>query len=351
MDRAPIPTGIRTWLDPAWRASVEAWQAAELERLGRRISGPIEQPHVRPWATTMRIPTDRGIAWFKATGPGPAYEGLLLAVLGGLGGHQVVLPLAIHPSRPWLLFDDAGPTLRATRPDGHGDRDLAAWQRILTDYAGLQRSVEGEAAVAAMLVAGVPDERPERLAGELSRLVADDRIWSRVAVPERAASYAARARVRRAAGDVERLTATLAGTGVAASVQHNDFHGGNIVVRPDGERFFDWGDAVVAHPFGTLPGTLDSIARRTGRIAADPALGRLRDAYLEAWTDVAPRDDLTAALVAARALAPVGKALAWERALLDLEPSEMEGHAGAIAACLVAFAGVLDVAAGGKATR
>ena len=37
--------------------------------------------------------------------------------------------------RGWILFDDAGPTLRATRPDGHGDHDLAAWERILPEYA------------------------------------------------------------------------------------------------------------------------------------------------------------------------------------------------------------------------
>ena len=93
---------------------------------------------------------------------------------------RVVLPFAVHPTRPWLLFDDAGPTLRAASPDGLGDHDLRAWQRILPEYAGLQRSVESAAAVAEMERAGVPDGRPGTLARELDRLLDDDRIWGLV---------------------------------------------------------------------------------------------------------------------------------------------------------------------------
>ena len=342
-DRETIPTGIRTWLDPAWRASVEAWLAGELARLGRRIAGTIEQPHIRPWATTMRIPTEGSPVWFKATGPGPAYEGPLLEVLRAAGVERAVLPLAVHPSRPWLLFDDAGPTLRASRRDGRGDHDLAAWERILTGYAALQRSVEGDAVVATMRAAGTPDERPERLTEALDRLVADDRIWSRVAAPERADALSARARlVSRGAPVVTDLAGQAARAGVPASIQHNDFHGGNIVVGPDGERFFDWGDAVIGHPFATLAGTFASIARRTGRDPGDPSFERLRDAYIEAWTDVAQRTDLGAAIQATHALAPIGKALAWERALIDLGPDGMDGHAGRTAEALANFAERVD---------
>ena len=138
----PAPTGKRTWLDPAWQAEALGWAERTLAGLGRRIDGPVEQPHVRPWSTAFRIPTDRGPAWLKATGPGPAYEGPLLDVFAARGVRRVPLPLAVHPDRPWLLLDDAGPTLRQTRPDGTGDHDLAAWERILAEYAELQRSLD-----------------------------------------------------------------------------------------------------------------------------------------------------------------------------------------------------------------
>jgi hypothetical protein len=293
----------------------------------------------------MRIPTAGGPVWFKASGPGTAYEGPLLEAFRRLGVARVVVPFAVHPTRPWLLFDDAGPTLRAARPDGLGDHDLDAWERILPEYAALQRSVESAAAVAEMERAGVPDGRPGTLARELGRLLDDDRIWEMVTPDEQDVATAARMRLRAAGPRLGDGVARLDAAGIAHTIQHDDLHGGNIVVGPAGDRFFDWGDAVIAHPFATLNVTFNSIAHRTGRDLGDPAFERLRDAYLEAWTDVAPRDTLFDAVGLARDLGCIGRALAWERALLDLAPDEMDGHGDAIAGWLVELGERLDGAA------
>ena len=249
------------------------------------------------------------------------------------------------------MFDDAGPTLRAASPDGLGDHDLGAWRRILPEYATLQRSVESTVAVAAMEGAGAPDGRPATLARELDRLLDDDRVWGLVAADDRAAATAARARLRAAGPHIRDGVARLDSAGVAYTIQHDDLHGGNIVVGPAGDRFFDWGDAVIAHPFATLNVTFNSIAHRTGRDLGDPAFEQLRDAYLEAWTDVAPRDVLVDAVGLARDLGCIGRALAWERALLDLAPDEMDGHGDAIAGWLVEFAVRLDGPAWRPVTR
>jgi hypothetical protein len=290
----------------------------------------------------MRIPTAKGPVWFKASGPGTAHEGSLLEAFRRLEVAQVVLPFAVHATRPWLLFDDAGPTLRATSPDGLGDHDVRTWRRILPEYATLQRSVESTVAVAAMEDAGVPDGRPGSLARELDRLLDDDRIWGLVAPEDRAAATAARARLRVAGRHIRDGVARLDSAGVAHTIQHDDLHGGNIVTGPVGDRFFDWGDAVIAHPFATLNVTFNSIAHRTARDLSDPAFGQLRDAYLEAWTDVAPRDVLIDAAGLARDLGCIGRALAWERALKDLAADEMDGHGDAIAGWLVELGERLD---------
>ena len=290
----------------------------------------------------MRIPTARGPVWFKASGPGTAHEGPLLEAFRRLPVARVVLPFAVHATRPWLLFDDAGPTLRAASPDGLGDHDLGAWGRILAEYALLQRSVESAVAVAAMEGAGVPDGRPATLERELARLLDDDWVWGLVAPEDRAAATQARARLRAADRDISDGVARLDAAGVAHTIQHDDLHGGNIVAGPAGDRFFDWGDAVIAHPFATLNVTFNSIAHRTGRVLGDPAFDELRDAYLEAWTDVAPRDALLDAVGLARDLGCIGRALAWERALADLAPGEMDGHGDAIAGWLVELGERLD---------
>ena len=314
----------------------------ELAAAGRRVNGPIEQPHVTPWSTAMRIPTAGGLVWFKASGPGTAHEGPLLETFRRLDVARVVLPFAVHATRPWLLFDDAGPTLRAASPDGLGDHDLAAWRRILPEYATLQRSVESVVAVAAMERAGVPDGRPATLARELDRLLGDDRVWGLVPAEDRAAATRARATLRESERRIREGVARLDSAGVTYTIQHDDLHGGNVVVGAAGDRFFDWGDAVIAHPFATLNVTFNSIAHRTARDLGDPAFDELRDAYLEAWTDVARRDVLLNAAGLARDLGCIGRALAWERALLDLAPDEMDGHGDAIAGWLVELGERLD---------
>jgi hypothetical protein len=285
----------------------------------------------------MRVPTDRGVVWFKASGPGSAHEGPLLEVFRRLGVANVLLPLAVHPERPWLLFDDGGPTLRATRPDGTGDHDLGAWERILAEYAAVQRAVESDAAREALLAAGVPDERTGRLPGELARLLDDDVVWARVTPEERDAGVAVRRHLRAGLDDVEAAVAELDAAGIAATIQHDDLHGGNILVGPDGDRFFDWGDAVVAHPFSTLTTTFNSIAYHTGRDPGDPAFERLRDVYAAAWSDRLRADDLVRVVALARALGCIAKSLAWERALTGLDPDEMDGHGDAVAGWLMEF--------------
>ena len=138
------------------------------------------------------------------------------------------------------------------------------------------------------------------------------------------------------------MAGRLAAAGVRSTIQHDDLHGGNILVGPDGDRIFDWGDAVVAHPFGTLTTTFNSIAHHTGRSRHDPVFGRLLDAYTEAWTDVLPRADLIALAGIGGTLGCIGKTLAWERALAGLERDEMDGHGDAVAGWLMEFDERLD---------
>ena len=116
-----------------------------------------------------------------------------------------------------------------------------------------------------------------------------------------------------------------------ASLDHGDLHGNNVVPAADGAfRLFDWGDAVVAHPFATLTTTLGSIGHHAGvdpygpAVAAGPRCvpvgmgGRRR--RRPSWSDAA---------TLAMDLGHIGKAAAWERALQGLEPDEMAGFHGA----------------------
>src|SRR5690349_14288781 len=329
--------GRPSWTDPTWLSRFTGWATDEL-------AGAPEQTHVRPWSTVVRIPTDRGRMWAKAMRPSTAHEARLLPALAGWGVQTVIAPLAVEEVQHWMLLEDGGPTLRQTRADGTGDHDLEAWERILATYAGLQRDVETRNGD--LLRLGVPDGRPQALRASVGTLVGEDLWWQLVGPDERATSDAARGRLRAAGERIAARARELAGSGIAPTIQHDDLHGGNVFAGPAGIRFFDWGDSVIAHPFGTLLATLNSIAHRLGTTSDDARLDRLRDAYLEAWSDVLPRAALLETLALALRLARIGKAAAWARALDGSDPSGMEGHGDAPALWLTEFAELLDAGVG-----
>lgn len=314
-------TARRRWRDRAWRAEVDAWIFDQVAQLGRRVTAPIEQPRIRPWSTALTIPTDAGRLWFKAGGPGNGYEAALLDALAEWSVPHVLLPLASEPSRGWLLLPDGGPLLR----DGlHGDPGVEAWLRILPEYAELQRTLAPRADE--LVHRGVPDVRPAVVPARFESLIED---------PTLDLSRGDRARLRDVLPDVTRIAAELDELGIAPSLQHDDLHDGNVFVGPDGDRIFDWGDASVAHPFGTLLVTFRSITSRGlgdgDTTRRDRDLDRLRDAYLEPWTAAHTRAGLAAAVPLAVRLAIIGRAASWHRALTGVPPAdrgEWAGHPG-----------------------
>lgn len=62
------------WRDPDWLEEAHAWIRAHSPGA---LTGPIEQPHVYPWATVLRAPTSGGVLWFKANAPIQRFEAAL----------------------------------------------------------------------------------------------------------------------------------------------------------------------------------------------------------------------------------------------------------------------------------
>jgi hypothetical protein len=79
-------------------------------------------------------------------------------------------------------------------------------------------------------------------------------------------------------------------------------------------RFYDWGDAVVAHPFASLLLPLTFLHERVGA----EAVPRVRDAYLETWDGIAPHAELVETVELACRVAKAARALTWIRAGDDL---------------------------------
>jgi hypothetical protein len=278
------------WEDPAFLTEARAWIESTVT-----VAGEIEQPHVRPWSTVLRVPTRAGDVWFKAALPGLDHDAGVTAILARVRPDAVLAPLAVDPDRGWMILPDGGERLREVLDR---ERHPRRWLEVMPLYSELQ--IAATPVVDDLLAAGLPDYRSARM----PELVEATALRLELSVPEPE-------RVRELADE-------LAALGIAETAQHDDLHDGNVFVRSDdGYAVFDWGDGCVSHPFCSLVVGLRGIAYRFELAEHDADLERVRDAYLEPWTGHADRTSLLRAVELSAVVGRLSRTLSWLRAVGD----------------------------------
>lgn len=254
------------WRDPAWLAQARAWIDGRLEERGIAVTGAIEQPHVYPWSTVLRIPTTAGDLWFKANDESLRHEAALVERISTRRADLVPPLLAADTTSGWMLMADAGESLRTVIPR---ERSLDRWLDVLARYASLQLDLAQD--VDDLLAMGVPDMRLATLPKGYARLMEE------TDAPQR---------FRDAAPMVTDLCAELAAYGLPELLQHDDLHDGQVFVRDGHHRVLDWGDACVSHPFFTLSVTLEGVlAWGLDDVANSVDTAPFRDAYLAPFAE------------------------------------------------------------------
>ena len=253
--------------DPVWLAEVRAWIESQVE-----VSGAIEQPHLRPWATALRVPTPDGPVWFKASRDEFAFEAALLELLIPLAPELVTEVIASRPEAGWLLMADAGERAREQPID---------WAPLVRAYAELQIAAAGQAD--ALLATGAFDLRAKRLPSLVEDLFP-------CLQPETAE------RLRDGLPRIHELLAQLGSSPLPPTVEHGDLHDANVFVRDGHVRILDWGDANVAHPFLSLT------------VEMDPAA---RGSYLAPWTAFTPLAQLEREAALVEELRYLLRAINW----------------------------------------
>lgn len=294
------------------------------------MSGPIEQPHSRPWSTVLRVPTTEGDTYFKAVSPADSHEPALHQVLARLRPDLTPKLLAVDTGRGWMLMRGAD---RSLREIVRSTRDMSHWLPVLPLYAEMQMEVAEHAPE--LLALGLPDRRLSVLPGLYETLLADIDVL-RIDLPQGLTSEQYRRLIELSPRVVE-MCGQLADHRIAETLNHGDFHDGNVFVCGGRYVFLDWGDGCVSHPFYSLRTVLVSAEISLGLEENAPELGPLRDAYLEPWTRYEPRKDLLEALDLASRLASINGALTWHRLVSRLEGDTREEYAGPVPALLQEF--------------
>jgi len=318
------------WSEPGWLEQAHAWIHAEVERQGLHVRGAIEQPHVRPWSTVLRVPVADGDLYFKAVAPVLAHEVPITAALAHWRPDCMPRVLAADVEHGWMLMPDGGTRLR---DQIRADRDVRRWETPLRIYAETQ--IELASRTPELLAMGAPDRRLAALPERYHQLLAGKETL-RVGLPDGLTLEEYR-RLQELAPRVAALCADLASYGVPDSLHHGDFHDGNVFVRDGRPLFFDWGDCSVAHPFFSLRTTFVSVEISLDLEEGAGEIPALRDAYLEPWTRFESRSNLQAAFWLAQRLSPVVSALGWDRVVTSLPPPLQKEYAVPVPALMREF--------------
>lgn len=284
-----------------WQQAAQDWIAASLVELTIQDVTVVRE---RIWSSVWRVETSGGVFWFKRNHPDMRHERGLVSLLAQLAPQEVSAPVAVNADHRWLLTPDLGPTLSelpaAEKP--------AAYVKLAQALARVQLAAAGSRP---LLELGIPRFDPARFAETMADHLAYCRRLPRshplrfVAADEH--------RIMAAAHSLQRAWDDLGPGGPGLSVDHNDLHLGNACVGPN---ILDWGDAVLAHPYGNLR-TLVIIARR---LYGHEQAQLVRIKYLEVWGRTSPADYQRLNL--AMELAAAQRFFAWRR--MDDEASLAE---------------------------
>lgn len=311
------------WHDLEWQQQAHAWIRSETARNQLQLVGEIEQPHAVHWSTVMRVMTNEGLIYFKATAGETIYEIALTQLLASLQPNVVPELIAVDTARGWMLMRDGGEQLRASiRPT----QNVKPWEPVIIEYAKLQMGLAEH--VDAILALGVPDHRLAALPALYSQLLAD--TPSLMIDQEKGLTSSEYQQLQNLISRFEQLCADLAAFKIPESVNHGDFHDGNILLKNGRITFFDWGDADVTHPFVSLRTWFVSmeIALNLDDWAPPTAeMSGLLEKYLEAWQAYGEKEALMSAYRLSRPVASIVKTLAWHQAISRMDDSLRDEYA------------------------
>ncbi len=268
------------WLSPGYVGEeVLPWVTGHIGPLAE-----VSTLHASGRSLVLALTGQRGERhYFKADA---SSEAAMVSVLSPWAGQVIPHAVAADRARGWLLRADFGGVLLEDL------EDAADWAEAAATLGRLQRVLE---AAVPELLEQARDYRGEKLAAALTAMVADQ--------PASLTAYTAD------------CCAVLRGSVAPPTAVHQDFVACNVVKTAAGFRIFDWSDVVVGHPFFACDRLLDACWSDVDRKRL------IIDAYLTAWTDLAPLSALQAEFAACQKLRVLYEDLRWTDELAGLPPA------------------------------
>jgi aminoglycoside phosphotransferase len=274
----------RDWTRPGWFGEACGWIDAVLA--GARLGAAEEIRQVRNWSSSsvLSVRTPGADYYFKALPLTGRVESDLTQYLAQHFPTIAPRLVATHAPRRWLLMAACpGRKLEEVR-------DVASWQRAVSDYGRLQ--IGCMARVGDLTALGCPTRSLDSLARRIAS-IADDAAALRLGKTG-GLTDAEHRRLRQAVTALQDRCEELAACGVTLTLEHGDFWPGNVFVDAASCVVIDWEDAAIAHPFFSLAPL--TVGLMNAGLGDAQTVERLETAYANTFESIAPPDRLRRAL-------------------------------------------------------
>ncbi len=303
------PPALRPeWFQAGWYDEVEAWIDEQLAAAGRRRTGVMRVSRVWSISAVLRVPTDAGDVWFKASCDLFRSEAALHRVVARHFPDDVPVLIATDDDRGWLLMEamqGAGESDRVPGADAALAERWGVVQLASLDVLDELREAGAPVRGADVTVAGF--RRAATESPELASLTPEQRT----ALGE-------------VTDEVERMVREFWDCGVPDTLNHGDLHLGNVAFDGSVLRVFDLTDSCVSHPLLDGYHLAHFDERR-------PSESTLFAAFVKPWREAFP----DARIDRAAELAPVAnlafQADTFHRISLATEPASAYELGGVVA--------------------
>jgi len=300
---------------PGWVRELFRWAYEQIAPLGMRLTGNFRQYNASPTFSLLRLETDGGASWFKATGEPNAHELPVTLLLADLFPKHLPRILGMHASwNGWLAAEAEGAPLDEMT-------DCSSWERAAEGLAELQIASIGRAAE--LVDGGCKDRRLPLAARQIDRFVT--RMGAFMRAQEKPTPTPLTGTELLSLGEgLKEAFSLFESFGLPDTLGHLDCNPGNLIVSQESCIFLDWAEAAVTNPVITFE-YLRRYMEKCGieELAAD---ARITAAYLRPWASFFSPEDLLRAIAAAPPIAVFLHAVAGE-AWRTLDPVSNPGLA------------------------
>lgn len=214
-----------------------------------------------PWSTVWQCKTAQGSFFLKKMHPAFSYEPKLICVLHSLKCASLPTVIALCEKRLCFLTTDAGTPLRTAYPT----LNFEIIEAVFKDLLSIQKRTAPY--LETLLALGVPDRRLNRLPPLFAQHF--EAVWRAAHVDQTSTPFPNATLKSLYLRRFQEKCASLAAFGFEETLEHGDFHDGNVLIKEGRITLADWGDAALAHPLFSVVSFFESAFRHQRGVSQD----------------------------------------------------------------------------------